>query len=315
MTDLTPRKASGSVFGWLPDRPNKQDYKLGDHFNTLTRKPSTNDVLIEVPHFNERVPQRDQGDLGSCTANAADEVFCDIRGVTPRSRLQIYLESRRLEGNVDTDAGAYNRDVMKVLSTLGAGRESWWTYDDGPDKFRQEPPLKETRDALKRKIADYYRLDNDEANQLKTHDSMALCLAEGFPFLGGATLYTRFISTDVEGHGIINMPNLSTENEEGGHAFTLWGRHMAFQSHPWAIWAMDNGLSKNLIPDQVYLCRNHWRQWGLPLVGGNYKIPPAWMGKSNFVMPCAYMEDQDLADDFWTFRNMKPPAQNLPLAA
>ena len=273
MTDLTPRKASGSVFGWLPDRPNKQDYKFADHLNTLAAHPKVTDVEIVVPKFNEHTPQRDQGNLGSCTANAGDEVMSFIRRVAPRSRLQIYYETRRLEGSVNEDSGAYNRDVMKVLSTLGAGRETWWTYDDGPDKFKQDPIDKVDRDGLKRKIADYYRLDNDEDNHLKARDAMAACLAEGFPFLGGATLYTRFVGPDVERHGIATLPNLRQENEEGGHAFTIWGRHMEFQSSGWALWAMANGLSKNLIPDQVYYCRNHWRQWGLPLICLLYTSP------------------------------------------
>jgi hypothetical protein len=307
MTDLTPRKSSGSRFGWLPDRPNKQDYKLADHFATLTRKPDINKPLIECPRFNEKVPRRDQGNLGSCGPNTVDEIFCYVRGVSPRSRLQIYYETRRLEDTIEEDSGVYNRDLMKVLSTLGAGRESWWSYDDGPDKFRQDPIEKVDRDALKRKIADYYRLDNDQHNSTDCKNQMELCLAEGFPFMCGATLYTRFVDGSIDGHGIVSMPNLSTEKEEGGHDFTIWGRHLEFQSHPWAIWAMNNGLNRNLVPDQVYIARNHWRNWGLPDVPelGEFRH---WGNMSNFVIPMDYVQDGDLADDQWTFRNVKPPA-------
>jgi hypothetical protein len=291
MTDLSCRKASGSVFGWLPDRPNKQDYPYQTHLQTLAKKPTIDDVLLEVPKFNEKVAVRDQGQLGSCVANSSDELFDYIRDVAPRSRLQIYYEARRLIGTTDEDSGCYNRDAMKVLSTLGAGRESWWTYDDGPTKFKEDPIAKVDRDGLKRKIFDYFRLD--------THEDFARCLAEGFPFMIGATLYTRFVGADVAKHGIVSMPVLSQESEEGGHSFTVWGRHLAFRSHPWAKWAMAHGLRQDLVPDQVYLCRNHWSgDWGLPMAAG----VGAWGGKSNFVMPCAYLDDRDLADDPWTFR-------------
>lgn len=304
MTDLTCRKASGSVFGWLPDRPNKQDYSYRDD-HLLTMAPATvkaidvSQVLLEVPRFNEKVEQRDQGQLGSCVANSADELFDFIRGVVPRSRLQIYYEARRLIGMVDEDSGCYNRDAMKVLATLGAGRESWWPYDDGPDKFKQDPIDKVDRDGLKRRIFDYFRLDNGH--------EFDHCLAEGFPFMIGATLYDRFVGYgDIELHGIVSMPDTRREGEAGGHAFTVWGRHLEFQSTRWAIWAMKNGLSKDLVPDQVYYCRNHWRAWGLPnkpdeLLGMNKH----WLGKSNFVMPMRYLEDRDLADDAWTFRKPK----------
>ena len=288
MTDLSCRKATGSRWGWLPDRPKKEDYRYNDHLMTLAARPSVDDVFIQAPNFNGKVEPRDQGNLGSCVANSADELFDYIRGVAPRSRLQIYYEARRLIGMTNEDSGCYIRDAMKVLATLGAGRETWWSYDDGPDKFKQDPIEKVDRDGLKRKIFDYWRLEN-------TTD-FDHCLAEGFPFMIGATLYTRFVGADAAKHGIMLLPNTRYESEEGGHAFTVWARHNEFKSTPWAQWAMANGLTPTLIPDRVYFCRNHWRDWGPPATIG------PWGGKSNFVMPVQYLADQDLADDPWTFR-------------
>jgi len=67
----------------------------------------------------------DQGQLGSCTANAIagaiqfDEIRSGIAPTWTPSRLFIYYHERVVEGTVDTDSGAQLRDGVKVIATNG----------------------------------------------------------------------------------------------------------------------------------------------------------------------------------------------------
>src|SRR5207248_4350094 len=84
----------------------------------------------------------DQGELGSCTANAIGGAFQfeqkkqNIADFTP-SRLFIYYQERYLEGTVNSDSGAMIRDGMKVVAHDGAPPETLWPYDIA--KFAQMP--------------------------------------------------------------------------------------------------------------------------------------------------------------------------------
>ena len=86
----------------------------------------------------------DQGQLGSCTANAvaaAVEYDAKLNGADPGScrGLWIYYYERQLEGApADQDTGAYGRDGFKVCQKLGVPLESDWPYDIS--KFSDDPP-------------------------------------------------------------------------------------------------------------------------------------------------------------------------------
>ena len=72
----------------------------------------------------------DQGQLGSCTANAvaaAVEYDAKLNGPDPGflSRLWIYYYERKVEGApADQDTGAYGRDGFKVCQKLGVPLET-----------------------------------------------------------------------------------------------------------------------------------------------------------------------------------------------
>jgi len=76
----------------------------------------------------------DQGQLGSCTANAlvGNLEFLEKKGghtVTNLSRLFIYYNERAMEGTIYDDAGAMIRDGVKTLVKLGVCTERKWPYD------------------------------------------------------------------------------------------------------------------------------------------------------------------------------------------
>lgn len=268
---IEPR--SQARFGWLPDQPDIRDYSYASMAKAPV-DPANLPPRAEVPKFKGVVPVYDQGNLGSCVGNAISLLMSYVRGVVPRSRLQIYYEARRMIGLELEDSGCYIRDGMKVISTLGAGREIWWPYDES--KFTVDPLEKVDRDGLKRKIFNYYRLSSG--------DEFRQCIASGFPFVIGFSVYTRFLGTRTASTGIVNWP-LRDERFQGGHAILVYGYEDDFAN---TEWAKRSGLPPELIPKSAYICRNSWGQ--------------DWGNQGDFAISTEYLEHPWLADDAWTCR-------------
>ncbi|MBU0634282.1 MAG: C1 family peptidase, partial [Candidatus Omnitrophica bacterium] len=93
---------------------------------------------------------------------------------------------------------------------------------------------------------------------------MLICLAQGYPFVFGFTVYESFEAKKVSRTGIVNMPK-RTERAIGGHA------------------VLAVGYDQN---EKRILVRNSW---------GN-----KWGQNGYFTMPFKYLET--LAADFWTIR-------------
>jgi len=106
-------------YGWKRDLPDKRD--LWFEHNYLL---SVENSLTKVD-LRDKCPQvYNQGQLGSCTANALacaiqyDEMKQNLNNQCP-SRLFIYYNERDMEGNVDNDSGASLRDGVKCINTIG----------------------------------------------------------------------------------------------------------------------------------------------------------------------------------------------------
>jgi C1A family cysteine protease len=224
---------------------------------TMATLPAQADLRAECP------PVYDQGQLGSCTGNAiAGAIQFDRmkQGLKPDfapSRLFIYYSERVLEHTVETDAGAMIRDGIKSVAKTGVCPESDWPYDI--NKFAQRPPARAYTDAKAHKAASYSRLINS-APQLRG------CLASGYPFVFGFSVYESFESQAVAQSGVVPMPQ-PTEKQIGGHAVMAVGYDDT---------------------EQRFIVRNSWGDgWGM---------------KGYFTIPYAYLTDSNLADDFWTIR-------------
>ena len=130
---VTPRNIRR--YGWKPSLPD-----LRDHIADASELK----VLDEVDPRADLPDVFDQGQLGSCTANAvaaAVQYDAKLNGSDPGflSRLWIYYYERKIEGSpTDQDTGAYGRDGFKVCQTIGVPLEADWPYDIA--KFSEEPP-------------------------------------------------------------------------------------------------------------------------------------------------------------------------------
>ena len=116
-------------FGWTPDLPDARDYMYSAPEAVLTKLPTKVDLR------GSKMPKvYDQGELGSCTANAIGAAFefgqikQGQKDFMP-SRLFIYYNERAMEGTIDTDSGAMIRDGMKSVAKLGVCTEDTWPYD------------------------------------------------------------------------------------------------------------------------------------------------------------------------------------------
>ena len=210
-------------------------------------------------------PVYDQGDLGSCTANAIGAAieFDQIKqGMQPwvPSRLFIYYNERVVEGTVNEDAGAEIRDGIKVVNSQGVCPELNWPYN--PSQFTTKPIL-ECYDIAKQHPAVLYHSVNQDLHSLQQ------VLASGFPVVFGFTVYESFESDVVAKTGIMGMPKRH-EQTLGGHAVLCVG--------------YDNAKKQMIV-------RNSWG--------------PTWGDQGYFHMPFDYITDKKLASDFWVIQSVK----------
>jgi C1A family cysteine protease len=254
----SPRKIAR--YGWIPDLPDARDHLYAAPPRYLTDLPASTDLRAGCPK-----EIYDQGNLGSCTANAIGAAFefallkQQLDDFMP-SRLFIYYNERVMEGTVDSDSGAMIRDGIKSVAKQGVCPETEWPYDIST--FTDTPSDQCYRDALAHQVTSYQRVPQ-VLNQVKG------CLAHGFPVVFGFTVYESFESDQVARSGVVPMP-ASGEQVLGGHAVLAVGYDDA---------------------DQRFLVRNSWGdKWGQ----GGY-----------FTMPYAYLVDRSLAQDFWTIQQVE----------
>ena len=158
-------------------------------------------------------PCYDQGDLGSCTANALAGVFqfddCAFYG----SRMFLYYNERKRDNNLKDDAGSTVSCGIVSLTMDGIAPEADWPYVT--KKFNVCPPSTAYKDALKHKAIVSSHIAQD-LQSLKT------CLANGLPIAIGIMVYKSFESQQVTRNGIVPMPAPSEECL-GGHAVVVVG--------------------------------------------------------------------------------------------
>src|SRR3954468_7542711 len=124
-------------FGWVPDLPDARALLYSAPEATLADLPRKVDLRPQMP------PVYDQGQLGSCTANAIGAAFEYLQLQQgqpdfPPSRLFVYYNERVIEGRVDEDSGAMIRDGIKSVHRLGVCSEDTWKYDIA--QFAERPP-------------------------------------------------------------------------------------------------------------------------------------------------------------------------------
>ena len=245
-------------YGWVPDLPDQRDHLYAAPPLVLGQLPARVDLTASCP------PVYDQGQLGSCTGNGIagalqfDALKETLPDTSTPSRLFIYYNERVLENTVAHDAGAMIRDGIKTVSTQGVCPETEWPYDIA--QFATKPSSTCYSDATKHRAISY-------AQVAQTLPQMKGCLASGYPFILGFTVYESFESPQVAQTGEVPMP-AAAEKVLGGHCVVAVG--------------FDDATSR-------FRIRNSWGT--------------GWGQQGYATMPYTYLLSTGLANNFWTIRS------------
>lgn len=226
--------------GWLPPTIDPRDYTVEDEpvkplAETLARglKAAKSKALTAPPKSVDLrqwcSPIEDQGQLGSCTANAAVGVveYFERRSAGKHldgSRLFVYKTTRNLLG-VTGDTGAWLRNAMAALVLCGVPNERYWPYTDADPAFDAEPPqfvyaVADNYEALK-----YFAHDplNSNISRQAVLDSVKKYLAAGVPSMFGFWGYPSFDSGDAPGHVPVPTDQELAGDPSWGHAIVAVG--------------------------------------------------------------------------------------------
>lgn len=166
-----------------------------------------------------------QGDINSCTANAVsaaihyDMVKQGWRDPFVPSRMFIYYEERAISNTLDeakygsTGATVSMKNCIKAVHNKGYCSEEVWPYEL---RHLYTKPSDVAYDSAKHyHTYQHLWLDND-----LTH--LKDCLASGYPFLFGISVYESFESASTRASGVVPMP-AEGEKKLGGHAVLAVG--------------------------------------------------------------------------------------------
>jgi C1A family cysteine protease len=279
--------------GWLPDYPDIRDFTvetrtLPQRLKRLNQTDSPHAMLEKVgvlrptksklPASTDLTkwcsPVEDQGDLGSCTAQAGVGLIeYHERKAFGRhldaSRLFLYKVTRNLL-HLKGDTGAYLRSTMQAMVLFGVPPEEYWPYD--VKKFDKEPTAFCYSFAQSYQTLQYIRLDPPGTTCDALLGQIKTTLAAQIPAMFGFTVYDSI--SQAEDDGKIPFPGRG-ERALGGHAVMAVGYDDKMK-----IANPDSGKSTT----GALLIRNSWGQ--------------SWGAKGYGWLPYDYVL-KGLADDWW----------------
>jgi C1A family cysteine protease len=267
--------------GWLPDWPDIRDYTAEHELIAplldrarmgMPKKklPATADLRAWCP------PSEDQGQIGSCTANAGVALveYFERRAFGKHldaSRLFLYKATRNLL-RLTGDTGAYLRTTMGALVLFGVPPERFWPYE--PKALDKEPPAFCYSFAANYRTMSYFSLDPPGTKPAELIERIKTYVAGGIPSMFGFTVYNSIEQAGAKGE--IPFPGLK-EKVAGGHAVVAVG-----YDDKKSIKNREQGAKGTV---GAFLIRNSWGEgWGDAGYG--------WL-------PYEYVA-AGLAEDWWT---------------
>ncbi len=261
--------------GWVPDVPDGRDYDLTSssvqgalaNVNSGLASDRSTSSPKRIDNREYCSPIEDQGNLGSCTAQAVVGMmeYMTRRSGVPHidgSRLFLYKVTRKLMG-LTGDTGAYLRSTLKAVVAFGVPPEEYWPYVIS--RFEEEPSAFLYAYAASFQALNYARLDAVGNDGPKTLALLKRVLAAGYTAAFGFPVYDS-LTNDAD----IPYPG-PTDSLRGGHAVLAVG------------YDDNHRVGGRTVPSLII--RNSWgTSWGDDGYG---------------YLPVAYVVDE-LALDFWT---------------
>lgn len=200
--------------------------------------PSTLPLPIDI-FPTPGLPKFDQGQIGSCVANATVKMALSLAvkdlmaaGMVREdaiaqavkyllSRMMLYAEDRKAEGTPLTqDSGSQIVTAMRVFSTIGICLDSTFDYSDPETRFTLEPPSEAIVEAALHKALLYFHLPDNE--------SILRCLADGFTLVLGIPVYQYMEDEPCRTNGIIRCPTPEDGEPIGYHCVHINGYQPIF---------------------------------------------------------------------------------------
>ena len=270
MSNVTEKRG----MGWVPDFPDFRDFtkdqaEISSNLKLAGQRESVSDMLKKTEVAKTKVqdlpltmdlrpwcsPIENQGDLGSCTANAAVGIVEYFEKKSHgkyinASRLFLYKATRDML-HWEGDQGASLRATMGALVLFGVPPDEYWPYDVAT--FDKEPSAFCYSFAQNYKAITYYRFDPPNTDKKALLTQIKTYLANGLPSMFGFSVFNSIDQADKSGK--IPYP---TKNEKilDGHAVAAVG----YDDH------ME--ITNTYVPNQkptkgALLIRNSWgTEWG-----------------------------------------------------
>jgi hypothetical protein len=273
-----PERAGGRRIvgmGWRPDIPDNRDWgidaeKVRSGWEALKWQPSFYAAPKLPETFIDNIdycpPVEDQGNLGSCTAQAVVGMMEYMMRRSGRehvdgSRLFLYKVTRKLLGWTG-DTGAYLRTTLQAAAVFGVPPEAHWPYEIA--RFEDDPEAFLYSYASNYQALNYVRLDQYEQGESETLNLLKQVLHAGFVAAFGFPVYSS----------LQNGPDIPYPRPGD----TLLGGH--------AILAVGYDDTRRIDDCQgALLIRNSWSEW--------------WGAGGYGWLPYAYVQE-GLAVDIWT---------------
>lgn len=255
--------------------------------------PATFDLRPECPAIY------DQGNEGSCTANAGCAARSMLAGDSSLylSRAFQYYMERYLEGDTDEDAGASMKDIGEAMKDYGVCLDALMPYIDGD--YTTAPTEEAKQTALTYKIT--------SASMVEGIDGIKTALVvRNQPVLCGMAVYESMENERVAKTGVLPMPK-ADEQILGGHAVDIVGYIPTLSTetieklHPFLTKEIAGEMDKNdtcieKLIEEIINILHKLKASGYFVVRNSWGA--GWGDKGYFYMPYEYVKD-GYADEFW----------------
>jgi C1A family cysteine protease len=198
------------IYNIKRQKEDERDFQFAVRVDAPKRQalPKKADLRAECPVVF------DQGQLGSCSANAgcADIAMTLKDPKLILSRLYMYYKERELEGSINEDSGAQMRDICKVAAQ-GVCEEKYFPYVI--EDFAKAPTAEAAANAITHKVTSYHAVKTlTEIKQaVGLHDQAVLM---------GMEVFESFEGEAIAKTGVMTMPKRGEQNL-GGHAVLIVG--------------------------------------------------------------------------------------------